>query len=80
MGPIGCLETSVRSYHHSLRNSPEEGSSQLLRGGSQQSRIVAAVCPYAEVSMISALSKYVCYVGNVCKASFEMLLVSPWRI
>ena len=24
MGPIGCPETSVRSYHHTLRNSPEE--------------------------------------------------------
>jgi hypothetical protein len=24
MGPIGCPETSVRSYHYSLRNDPEE--------------------------------------------------------
>jgi len=24
MGPIGCPETSVRKYHHKLRNSPEE--------------------------------------------------------
>ena len=34
MGPIGCPETSVRNYHHSLRNNPEERSSHLLRGGS----------------------------------------------
>jgi len=33
-GPIGCPETSVRNYHHSLRNSPEERRSHLLRGGS----------------------------------------------
>jgi hypothetical protein len=27
-GPIGCPETSVRNYHYSLRNNPEERSSQ----------------------------------------------------
>jgi hypothetical protein len=26
MGPIGCTETSVRNYHYSLRNDPEERS------------------------------------------------------
>jgi len=33
-GPIGCPETSVRNYNYSLRNNPEEGSYNLLRGGS----------------------------------------------
>ena len=28
MGPVGCPETSVRYYHYSLRNCPEERSSQ----------------------------------------------------
>ena len=28
MGPIGCPETSVINYHYSLRNNPEERSSQ----------------------------------------------------
>jgi len=28
IGPIGCPETAVRNYHHSLRNNPEERSSQ----------------------------------------------------
>jgi len=28
MGPMGCPETSVRNYHYSLRNIPEEHSSQ----------------------------------------------------
>jgi hypothetical protein len=27
MGPIDCPETSVRNYHHSLRNNPEQRSS-----------------------------------------------------
>ena len=28
MGPIGCTETSVRNYHYSLCNDPEERSCQ----------------------------------------------------
>jgi len=39
MEPTACPETSVTNYHYSLRNNPEERSSQLLRGGSLQSRI-----------------------------------------
>jgi len=34
MGRIGCLEISVKNYDHTLRNSPEERSSYLFRGGS----------------------------------------------
>jgi len=30
--------TSVRNYHYSLRNNPEERSSRLFRGGSPKSR------------------------------------------
>jgi hypothetical protein len=30
MQPICCPETSVSNYHHSLRNSSEERSSQIL--------------------------------------------------
>jgi len=36
MGTIRCRETSVRNYHYSLRNNPEESSSHLLRCGSLQ--------------------------------------------
>jgi hypothetical protein len=28
MGPIGCPETSTTNYHYSLRNDPEERSTQ----------------------------------------------------
>jgi hypothetical protein len=38
MGHIGFPETSVMKYHYTLRNSPEERTSQLLRGGSLKSR------------------------------------------
>jgi len=41
MTPIGLPETSVRNYHYSLRNDPEERSSHLLRGGSLKSRMVS---------------------------------------
>ena len=37
---MGCPETLARNYHYSLPNSPEDRSSQLLRGGSLKSRIV----------------------------------------
>ena len=30
MGPIVCPETSVRDYHHRLRNAPEGRMSHLL--------------------------------------------------
>jgi len=30
MGPISCPETSVRNYHYSLRNNPEERNSLLF--------------------------------------------------
>jgi len=31
MGKIGCPETSVRNYNFSLRNDPEERSSQIQK-------------------------------------------------
>jgi hypothetical protein len=36
MEPTGCAETSARIYQQTLRNFPEEGRSDLLRGGSQK--------------------------------------------
>ena len=43
MRPTGCPETSVRNYHYSLRNNPEERSSHLLRGESLKSRTLLTV-------------------------------------
>jgi hypothetical protein len=40
LGPIGCSETSVRKYHYSPCNNPEERSSGLLRGGNLRSQIL----------------------------------------
>jgi len=37
--PKRSPETSVKNYHYSLRNNPDESSSHLLRGGSLKSRL-----------------------------------------
>ena len=37
MGPIGCPQISLRDYHYSLHNNPEERSSFILCGGSLKS-------------------------------------------
>jgi len=34
---MACTETSVKNYHYSLRNNPEERRSQLFRGGCPKS-------------------------------------------
>jgi len=44
MGPTGCPETSVRNYHYSLRNKPEERCSHLSHG---------EVCAHAQISVTS---------------------------
>ena len=38
MGPISFPETSLRNYHYTLRNSPEERISHILGGGILKSR------------------------------------------
>jgi hypothetical protein len=46
MGTIGCLDTSVRNYHYSLRNSSEERISHLRRGGSLKSLTLSDVAGF----------------------------------
>jgi hypothetical protein len=38
MGPIGCPETSIKDYHTTPRNIPEERRSHQYRGGSLKSQ------------------------------------------
>ena len=45
MEPVGCPETSARTYHRALRNNPEQRNSHLLRGGSLKSRKIILL-PY----------------------------------
>ena len=42
VGQTSCPETSVGSYHYTLRNRPEEHSSHLLRGESLEPQLSAA--------------------------------------
>jgi len=66
IGPIGCPETSVRNYNYSLRNNPEELSSQVLRGVSLKSR-------NNKIVPLTSLNKYFCSgkgeITNVCTLS-----------
>jgi len=61
MWPIRFPETSVRNYHYSLRNNPEERSSHLLRGGTLKSRIkracfFIAASPYCSCNLCFRMS------------------------
>jgi len=48
LGQKGCPEILVINYHSSLRNNPEERSSQLLRGESLKSHIMDVVARESE--------------------------------
>jgi len=55
-GTVICPEMSVKNYHYSLRNNPEERSSHLLHSGSLNSRITHFFyCCTVHVVMIISL-------------------------
>jgi hypothetical protein len=58
MGSIDCTETSVRNYHYSLRSSPEEFISYLLRGRSLKSRKCSVVFLSLSWRLVSTSSGY----------------------
>jgi hypothetical protein len=71
-GPIGCPEMSVRNYHYSLRNNPEECSSHLLlRGGGLKSRVVVFFSVYVLI-----IFGPICFRAN----SFRVTIVWMWRV
>ena len=53
MGPIGCPERSVRNYHYSVCNNPEERRSHILRPGSLKSRIILLKCLIVKEQKVS---------------------------
>jgi len=65
---MGCPETSVRNYHHSLRNSSHEGNSHLLRGANLKSRI--------SLDVYSRKYKCVIWTGNLLLEGKWSLLLS----
>jgi len=75
MGPMGCPETSVRSYHYPPRNNPEEHSSHLLSGGSLKSgKVFRLVAGYLQCMMPYAIpvdKLYLLYKGD--KISFNKM-------
>jgi hypothetical protein len=68
MRPICCPETSVRNHHHSLRNSPEERSSQLLRSEGLKSLRAEEDLNMMETKRRSSGMEEDC-TGNDCSAA-----------
>ena len=58
MGPINCLETSIRNYHYSLGNSPQECSSHLPRGGSLKSRLLTTLPNKLQINTVVSRKVY----------------------
>ena len=56
-GPIGCPETSVRNYHSTLRNIPEDRSSQTLRGLNLKSSLSFSVNAEFNFVCVAALEE-----------------------
>jgi len=64
-GPICCPETSVRYYHSSLRNNPEERSSHLLSGTSLKSATSIIRVMLCYVMLCHVMSCYVMLCHDV---------------
>jgi hypothetical protein len=65
MGLIGCPETSVRNYHHTLRNTSEARRSHFNRGGGLKSRINHSGMNGCRTAMCKASGKttrLICFV------------------
>jgi hypothetical protein len=59
MGSIGCPETSVKNYHYSLHNNPEECSSCLLHGWTWTHVSIFHVCKTREsVVFLTPITKF----------------------
>ena len=74
-GPIGCPETSVINDYYSLRNSPEELGSHLLRGGGLKSCITtdSISCHYSTSSCLVLMKR-------VVWDATAWLVLSLWKV
>jgi hypothetical protein len=67
MGQIGCPETSMRKCHHTLRNSPEERSSRVVRGGIPKSRIVSLVLKETQCVYCAVRTEYLNVIQDLIR-------------
>jgi len=79
MGPIGCPETSLRNFHYSLRNSPEERSSDLLRGGSLKSRVFKHATVFLCQWRSDDSGQFVCLLSNK-KTAFPIHFINVFLL
>jgi hypothetical protein len=69
MGEIRCPETSVKGYHSTLRNTPEEHSTHQNRRGSLKSRIYRVDTTLAELPRLLFIGD-----SNKIKSSRQIIL------
>jgi hypothetical protein len=72
MGSMVWAATSVSKYYYSLRNDPEERSSQLLRDGSLNSRVAnqkVSVHPMITIQKVTSNVQSSCLAQSDCPAA-----------
>lgn len=68
MWPIGLSEASVRNYHRSLHNNPQDHSSQPLRD-----RRVKTCCSHQSTCSVAVSKKLSIYIYKFSQFSFPQL-------
>ena len=74
MEKIGYADMSIRNYHYSLFNNPEECSSQLLCSGSLKSHTYSLWFDFWNSKIIFDTSLKICYSFEILKHARSELL------
>ena len=69
-----CPETSVRNYHYTLRNDPEERGSHRPRGGSLQSRADASTVLRQGYTVVHPSGSFICFLHAASRPSHQTKL------
>jgi len=76
-GTEGCPETSVISYHCSLRNDPEERNYHIFRGGRLKSPLIQEMCKSR--SQVARGTKLCVLMANICRSLLTCSMSPIWR-
>lgn len=69
-------EMSVRNFHYSLRNDPEERS-YILQGGSLKSRLIQEMCNSRH--QVARETKLCVLMANICRYLVTCSMSPLWR-
>jgi hypothetical protein len=76
MGPIRCPETSVKDYHSTLRNTPEERRSQVQIRCAFNSSSVTLRCRMVTLSVVDDLTNnMLVYLLSISIPNFAFLVL-----